>query len=96
MNSRCGQTPLAVQSVTLQPLVASNDQKPFITPAKGGEPARLNRKRLLKQIPATIVDRETLKTIEVLRLHRAVDYTLSATGSAALLRAMILPSLDFD
>jgi DNA mismatch repair ATPase MutS len=46
--------------------------------------------------PLSVIDQESLKMIQVLRLHQAIDYTESATGSAALLRSLIQPSTDLD
>ena len=39
-----------------------------------------------------VIDAESLKMIQLLRLHQAIDHTLSATGSAVLLRSLIQPS----
>jgi DNA mismatch repair ATPase MutS len=76
------------------PLIAVNDKQTFITPAGHQQPARLDRQVFVKQYPLSVVDKETLKMIQVLRLHEAIDYTSSATGSAVLLRSLVQPSTD--
>jgi hypothetical protein len=48
----------------------------------------------LQQSPLTVIDSDSLKLIQVLRLHKVMDHTQSAVGSAVLLRSLIQPSTD--
>jgi hypothetical protein len=49
---------------------------------------------MLALCPSTVVDAETLKLIQVLLLHSTMDHTVSAAGSAALLRSLAQPATD--
>ena len=40
--------------------------------------------------------KKSLKMIQVLRLHQAINHTESETGSAALLRSLIQPGTDLN
>ena len=75
-------------------LIIANDRKKFINPGENRGPALLDRQLFAKQCPLAVVDRETLKMIQVLRLHEAIDHTQSATGSAVLLRSLVQPCTD--
>ena len=79
-----------------EPLIITNDTQRFITPGDDREPAKLSRELFLKCCPPTVIDNESLKMIQVLRLHKAIDHTQSATGSAVLLRSLVQPSTDLD
>ena len=79
-----------------EPLIQTNDQKNFIRLSGHQEPAKLSRKLFLQLCPLPVIDKETLGLIQVLRLHKAIDHTLSFTGSAVLLRSLVQPSKDID
>ncbi len=74
-----------------EPMIAANDKESFIKPGRHREPALFSRQLYLKLCPLTVIDKETLKLIQVLQLHMAIDYTRSAKGSAVLLRSLIRP-----
>ena len=76
------------------PLTIANEAHAFIRPGRRGGRAVLSRNALLAGMPATVIDTPSLELIEVARLHAAVDHTVSATGSAILLRSLIQPSTD--
>ena len=78
----------------LEALIIANDRRKFINPGEDRGPALLDRRLFAKQCPLAVVDRETLQMIQVLRLHEAIDYTQSATGSAVLLRSLVQPCTD--
>ena len=77
-----------------EPLIITNDKKNFIRNSENQEPAILSRQIYLKRCPLAVIDKESLKLIQVLRLHKAIDHTQSATGSAVLLRSLVQPSTD--
>jgi hypothetical protein len=77
-----------------EPVLRANDRKNFVTPGDLQQPAKVNRQLFARLCPLEVVDKETLKMIQVLRLHTAIDHTQSATGSAVLLRSLIQPSTD--
>lgn len=79
-----------------EPLIAANDKKAFIRHGGGSAPQPLLRKTYLKQCPLAVLDKETLKMIQVLRLHRAVDRTRSVTGATVLLRSLVQPGTDLE
>jgi DNA mismatch repair ATPase MutS len=80
----------------VEPVIIANDKKNFIRHGEHQEPAKFDRQLYLKQCPLSVIDKETLKMIQVLRLHEAVDYTRSATGSAVLLRSLIRPGTNLS
>lgn len=82
------------ESPDFDPLTIANDRTRFIEPGDRPGPAILSPQACLKVWPPAVVDAETLKMIEILRLHQAIDQTTSATGSAILLRSLIRPSTD--
>jgi len=77
-----------------QPLIGINDKQCFIRPAQQPGRAELDRQQFARLCPLAVIDQETLKMIQVLRLHEAIDHTQSATGSAVLLRSLIQPCTD--
>ncbi len=79
-----------------EPLIQTNDQKNFIRLSGHQEPAKFSRKLFLQLCPLPVIDKETLELIQVLRLHKAIDHTVSFTGSAVLLRSLVQPSTDLD
>ncbi|MBA3009931.1 MAG: DNA mismatch repair protein MutS [Proteobacteria bacterium] len=82
--------------VKVEPLIISNDRKTFIKHGRQNKPAKVSRQLYLQLCPIGVVDKETLKLVQVLELHRAVDHTFSATGSAALLRSLVQPGTDLQ
>ena len=79
-----------------EPLIITNEKETFLTPGSDRGPAKLSRERFLKHCPPAVIDKESLKMVQVLRLHKAIDHTQSATGSAVLLRSLVQPSTDLD
>ena len=77
-----------------EPLILANDNNCFITHKGHQEPAQLARQEFLQSSSLKVIDEESLKLIQVLRLHKAIDYSHSAIGSAVLLRSLIQPSTD--
>jgi negative regulator of replication initiation len=80
----------------VEPLIISNDRKTFIKHGRQNKPAKVSRKLYLQLCPIGVVDKASLKLIQVLELHRAVDHTFSATGSATLLRSLVQPGTDLQ
>lgn len=76
------------------PLIQTNDQKNFIKLDGRQGPPKLSRKLYTQLCPLSVIDKETLKLIQVLRLHTAIDHTVSVTGSAVLLRSLVQPRTD--
>ena len=76
------------------PLIQTNDQKNFIKLDGRQGPPKLSRKLYTQLCPLSVIDKETLKLIQVLRLHTAIDHTVSVTGAAVLLRSLVQPSTD--
>ena len=96
MKNENGQNLVEQQNQMFEPLIQSNDKDNFIKQNGPQGPKKFFRKLFLKQCPLKVVDKETLKLIQVLRLHKTIDYTESLTGSAVLLRSLVLPSTDVD
>ena len=86
--------PFEWKQEAIEPLVITNDRQTFIQHGGFREPAKLNRQLYPRLWPFTVIDDESLKMIQVLQLHEAIDHTQSATGSAVLLRSLIQPSTD--
>lgn len=80
----------------VEPLIITNDKKTFIRHGRRPESATLSRQLFMPLCPLTVIDRESLKLIQVLRLHGAIDHTQSATGSSVLLRSLIQPGTDLQ
>ena len=80
----------------VEPVIQANERKNFIRPSGHQGPAKLSRESFLKLCSLSVVDKETLKLIQVLRLHKTIDYTTSMTGSAVLLRSLVQPSTDLN
>ena len=76
------------------PLININDRKNIIRPGENQGPAKLSRRLFLEQLPLHIIDKETLKLIQVLQLHQAINYTKSTAGSAVLLQSLAQPGTD--
>jgi DNA mismatch repair ATPase MutS len=76
------------------PVIITNDEQTCIKHRGHPQSATLDRQLFARLSPLTVIDKETLKMIQVLRLHSAVDHTRSATGSAVLLRSLIQPPTD--
>ncbi len=77
-----------------EPLIQTNDKKKFIRLDGHPAPLKFSRKLFAQLCPLSVIDAETLKLIQVLRLHTTIDHTMSMTGSAVLLRSLIQPSTD--
>jgi DNA mismatch repair protein MutS len=85
---------LKIKIENFVPLIMANDRKNFIRHGKVQESAKFYRELYLKLCPLKVIDKESLKLIQVLQLHKAIDHTQSATGSAVLLRSLIQPGTD--
>ena len=96
MTTKEKQIPLQKTVENFEPLIITNDKKNFIRPSRHPEPAKISRQLFLELCPSAVIDNETLNLIQVLRLHKAIDQTKSATGSAVLLRSLIQPSTDLN
>jgi len=77
-----------------EPVIQTNDKKNFIRLDGHPAPLKFLRKLYTQLCPLSVIDAETLKLIQVLRLHATIDHTVSMTGSAVLLRSLIQPSTD--
>lgn len=84
------------KSENVEPLIITNERKNFIAHSGRRDSAKLYRRKFMKLCPLPVIDKESLKLIQVLRLHEAVDHTISSTGSAVLLRSLIQPCTDLD
>lgn len=97
MKNRNEQFALQDQIENVAPIILANDQKIFIMhSARHQEPAVLSRQTFMQACPLSVIDKESLELIEVLRLHEAIDHTESSTGSAILLRSLIHPGTDLQ
>ena len=76
--------------------MTTNDRQTFIRAGGLQEPVELSRQLYQTLCPSSVIDAETLILIEVLRLHKALDHTGSATGAAVLLRSLLQPSTDLS
>ena len=94
MKSRNKQIAHWITTANADPLIIANDKQNFIQYTGNQAPAKLSRQSYWQQTPVTVIDKESLKLIQVLRLHKIIDHTLSATGSATLLRSLIQPSTN--
>jgi hypothetical protein len=77
-----------------EPLICANEAETFIRNDPRKDAAVVDRLHYARRCPSAVIDPETLKMIQVLRLHRALDHTRSATGSAVLLRSLLQPGTD--
>ncbi len=96
MITREKQIPLPKNAANFEPLIIINDKKNFIRPGRHQEPAIFSQQLFLDLCPPAVIDKESLNLIQVLRLHKAIDYTKSSTGSAVLLRSLLQPSTDLN
>lgn len=96
MNSHVEKISMEKNFEIFDPLIITNDKKNFISHIGHQKHATFSRQTFLQQWPLTVIDEESLKMIQVLRLHKAIDRTSSATGSAVLLRSLIQPSTDMN
>jgi len=51
---------------------------------------------MFKDVPSTIIDKETLALIQVVDLHAAMDHAATAVGSATLFRSLMRPLTSLD
>ncbi|MCP4693547.1 MAG: hypothetical protein GY859_36265 [Desulfobacterales bacterium] len=79
-----------------EPLIVTNDKNNFIAHDGRRKTAVLSPEEYMKRCPLSVIDGETLKLIQARRLHEEMDHTESATGSAALLRSLLQPSMDLN
>ena len=79
-----------------QPITVANDRATFIASAGQKGSAAFDRPKLLELSRMPVIDKESLEMIQIFKLHEAVDYSISATGAAVLLRSLIHPSTDLD
>jgi DNA mismatch repair ATPase MutS len=96
MHCSAKQAPDMEHTLDVEPLIITNDKQQFIAQDGSKGPAVCSRPTLLNHSHLSVIDKESLEMIQVLDLHQVMDYTLSATGSAILLRSLILPSTDLD
>ncbi len=94
MNNSKERPPIEIFFEPFEPLIVANDRKNFIRQGGCRKPAKFSEKTFYKQCSPTVADEETLDLIQLRRLHEAVGFTESATGSASLLRSLIRPSTE--
>ena len=94
MKNGSASTALVEKLSLFEPLIRTNEKENFLKPKSHQEPAKFKRELFLKLCPLSVIDPETLKLIQVLRLHTAIDHTVSSTGSAILLRSLAQPCTD--
>jgi DNA mismatch repair protein MutS len=75
-----------------EPIIVTNERKNFIRHGRNQESIQFNRELFLKLCPLKVIDKESLRLIQILQLHKAIDHTRTATGSAVLLRSLTQPS----
>lgn len=51
---------------------------------------------MFEGVPSTIIDKETLRLIQVADLHAAMDHTATAVGSATLFRSLMRPLTSLE
>ena len=90
------QCPMKKRAEYFEPLIVTNDKNNFISHRGPGESPGVSLQLYLQLCPLPVIDKESLKMIQVLRLHKAIDHTESATGSAVLLRSLAQPSTDLQ
>ncbi len=86
--------PKKKKSENFEPLIITNDKKNVIRHSEDPKPAILSRQLYLKLCPPKVIDKESLRMIQVLQLHNAINHTETATGSAILLRSLVQPSTN--
>lgn len=79
-----------------EPLIITNEKKTFIRPIDLQESYGFSRLLFMKLCHLPVIDKESLKMIQVLKLHDAINFTESIIGSATLLRSLIQPSTDLQ
>ncbi len=79
-----------------EPLIITNERKNFIRHGGHGKPVKFYRELFLKLCSLKVIDQESLKLIQILQLHKAIDHTQTATGSAVLLRSLVRPQTDLE
>jgi DNA mismatch repair ATPase MutS len=77
-----------------QSLVSLNDQHQFYRNYSSG--LGIAREVIFEHTPETVVDKRSLSLIQVDDLHRAIDRTTTATGSAELYRSLVCPPTDVE
>ena len=77
-----------------EPLIIINDIKNFISHDAEGNSPKLNRDLFLEQCSLEVIDKESLRLIQIFQLHESIDHTQSIIGSAVLLRSLIQPGTD--
>lgn len=77
-------------------VVDINKEKTIVEGGPYSEPS-FNPQAMFNALPEGIIDKTTLRLIQVGDLHRAVDHTETAIGSAVLFRSLMQPptSLEF-
>ena len=61
-----------------------------------GRDVRIEPKVMFEHAQETVIDKESLRLIQVEDLHKAVDHTITATGSATLFQSLIRPPADAE
>jgi DNA mismatch repair protein MutS len=88
--------PPVMTNDALVPLIPANEKKNFIEFRGDKKKLNLLKAVYFEQCHPTVIDDESLKLIQVLQLHAAIDHTDSVTGSAVLLRSLIQPGTDLQ
>jgi len=74
-----------------EPLVRINENDSVFHVGSGSRDLTVDFEALFKNLPATIIDKQTLSLIQLRDLHEAVDHTTSKVGSATLFRSLMQP-----
>ncbi|MGD8701933.1 MAG: hypothetical protein PVH26_05825 [Desulfosarcina sp.] len=80
----------------VEPVIQANERRNVIRRSGHQGLVKLSPESFLKLCSLSVIDVETLKLVQVLRLHKTIDYTTSMTGSAVLLRSLVQPSTDLN
>ena len=79
-----------------EPLVRINENDSVFHVGSGSRDLTVDFEALFKNLPATIIDKQTLSLIQLRDLHEAVDHTTSKVGSATLFRSLMQPPTSLE
>lgn len=79
----------AVESV-----IVANEKEVIIKHVGSDGPAVFSGDVYAERCSSTVIDKESLKLIQIRELHAALDHTQSAAGSAVLLRSLMHPGTN--
>lgn len=84
--------------------IVGNGYKPIVAINEGERVFNIGNRRglsidwatIFKNLPATIIDKQTLLLIQLGDLYQAVDHTFTGTGSATLFRSLMQPPTSLE